>query len=146
MSTTQHLVRAVLVSASLLASFCCVGCASQHDLQEKAVEKFTSIGELADENIADPERRNEVKVLVERALGVVEDFYEKFAASQKKVRDLYRDYDSTREEFEHLYGQFRAERIRHSKMIIDLALRARKSVTPEEWKAIHDGLAERMED
>lgn len=88
--------------------------------------------------VAEPERAERALALIE---GMVEDsvaFSLSVARAQRELSALGQDFDSTREQFESIYEDVRAERRRRSDRIIDRSLELRTVVTADEWGALVD--------
>ena len=89
-------------------------------------------------SIKDPERAEKIIALGVRLDAKNRTLHEEITRLKQEMRDVNRNYDSTRGEYERTLAKFTERKNEALRQYLDSLFAMRQQATPEEWKALMD--------
>ena len=130
----KFLVAAVVIVPLLLCA-CSPGSKAKEGDPEKLRVKWE--GEVR-KSIKDPERAEKIIALGVRLDAKNRTLHEEITRLKQEMRDVNRNYDSTRGEYERTLAKFTERKNEALRQYLDSLFAMRQQATPEEWKALMD--------
>ena len=135
------------VLCALLALLILPGCS--HEPKPSALVSakgvFDELRAAVLREIKDPERANQVTVLVDQLEQLMIDAAEARKEHAHRMRSLNANYDATEEDFRALFTGFNVKQKIRQDWLLVIDERAREITTDREWKALSQGVAHALE-
>ena len=120
------------------------GCGGHHGYQRDssaAVERGTKqMNELIDQSVKDPAKATRVKALAKEIVDEAKHAHEQRRDGHRKLYELNADYNAPPEEFTKILDEINNAHMRSATKILGLRFKIKEQLTPEEWRAITDGM------
>ena len=120
------------------------GCGGHHGYQRDssaAVERGTKqMNELIDQSVKDPAKATRVKALAKEIVDEAKHAHEQRRDAHRKLYELNADYNAPPEEFTKILDEINNAHMRSATKILGLRFKIKEQLTPEEWRAITDGM------
>ena len=128
-----------------LAMFLFVGCSSKPSSEEEqASDPFQQVLMTLADSIEDPQRSARARELASQLIEAEREYLADIKVMRERWVSLFANYDSTNQDFEPIYSEMLKKRKGVAKQLVDLSLQLRDTMTPEEWEASHDRIADRL--
>lgn len=112
-----------------------------HGNMEAATERGVhEMEELVDRTVKDPAKADRVKGYVKDIVQEAKLSYQQKRESHKKLYDLNANYNAPVEDFTRILDDSHNASMRSATRILGLRFRIKEELTPEEWKALVDGM------
>jgi Spy/CpxP family protein refolding chaperone len=105
---------------------------------ERGVKEMAS---LIDRTVKDPEKAKQAKQIVEQIMAEVGQSFKQSREHHERLYALNANYRATPEEFTRILDDLNNQRMRSASMILALRFKMKDLLTPEEWKALTDEMA-----
>jgi len=96
---------------------------------------------LIDRTVKDPEKAKQAKQIVEQIVAEVGQSFKQSREYHERLYALNANYQATPEEFTKILDDLNNQRMRSASMILALRFKMKDLLTPEEWKALTDEMA-----
>ena len=120
------------------------GCGGHHGYQRDssaAVDRGTKqMNELIDQSVKDPAKATRVKALAKEIVDEAKHAHEQRRDAHRKLYELNADYNAPPEEFTKILDEINNAHMRSATKILGLRFKIKEQLTPEEWRAITDGM------
>lgn len=120
------------------------GCGGHHGYQRDgsaAVERGTKqMNDLIDQSVKDPNKASRVKALAKEIVDEAKQSHDQRRDAHRKLYELNGNYNAAPEEFTKILDEINNAHMRSATKILGLRFKIKEQVTPEEWRAITDGM------
>jgi thiamine biosynthesis lipoprotein ApbE len=131
-----------LLSALIIVTL--AGCGGHHGDQRDgsaAVERGTKqMNELIDQSVKDPHKAARVKALAKEIVDEAKQAHDQRRDAHRKLYELNGNYNAPPEDFTKILDEINNAHMRSATKILGLRFKIKEQVTPEEWRAITDGM------
>ena len=112
--------------------------------EEQASDPFQQVLMTLADSIEDPQRSARARELASQLIETEREYLADIKVMRERWVSLFANYDSTNQDFEPIYSELLKKRKGVAKQLVDLSLQLRDTMTPEEWEASHDRIADRL--
>ena len=137
MNTLMSLTRVLGLAIALIAIFACRHEASAKSLNDVAAIKIEKLSEHVQSVIEDRERADRIVSLIAELEEIFVEFQAEFSEHQKAMRRIFKDFRSSRGDYQRLLDTFNKKRIARNERILQIASKLRDETSPEEWKDLN---------
>ncbi|HKN85947.1 MAG TPA: hypothetical protein VJV04_03715 [Nitrospiraceae bacterium] len=138
----NRLHRTGLFAAILIVAL--AGCGGHHSAQRDggaAVERGAKqTNELIDQSVKDPTKAARVKALAKEIVDEAKQAHDQRRDAHRKLYELNADYNASPEDFTKILDEINNAHMRSATKILGLRFKIKEQVTPEEWRAITEGM------
>jgi len=131
-----------LLSAVVIVAL--AGCGGHHRAQRDgsaAVERGAKqMNELIDQSVKDPNKASRVKALAKEIVDEAKQSHDQRRDAHRKLYELNANYNAPPEEFTKMLDEISNAHMRSAAKILGLRFKIKEQVTPEEWRAITEGM------
>jgi hypothetical protein len=131
-----------LLSALVIVAL--AGCGGHHGVQRDgsaAIERGTKqMNELIDQSVKDPNKASRVKALAKEIVDEAKQSHDQRREAHRKLYELNANYNAPPEEFTKILDDISNAHMRSATKILGLRFKIKEQVTPEEWRAITEGM------
>ena len=131
-----------LLSALVIVTL--AGCGGHHGAQRDgsaAMERGTKqMNELIDQSVKDPTKASRVKTLAKEIVDEAKQAHDQRRDAHRKLYELNANYNAPPEEFTKMLDEISNVHMRSAAKILGLRFKIKEQVTPEEWRAITEGM------
>ncbi|HET7058663.1 MAG TPA: hypothetical protein VFI05_08015 [Nitrospiraceae bacterium] len=131
-----------LLSALVIVAL--AGCGGHHGYPRDgsaAVERGTKqMNELIDQSVKDPNKASRVKALAKEIVDEAKQSHDQRRDAHRKLYELNGNYNAPPEEFTKILDDISNAHMRSATKILGLRFKIKEQVTPEEWRAITEGM------
>jgi hypothetical protein len=131
-----------LLSALVIVTL--AGCGGHHGAQRDgsaAMERGTKqMNELIDQSVKDPTKASRVKALAKEIVDEAKQAHDQRRDAHRKLYELNANYNAPPEEFTKMLDEISNAHMRSAAKILGLRFKIKEQVTPEEWRAITEGM------
>lgn len=120
------------------------GCGGHHGYQRDgsaAVERGTKqMNDLIDQSVKDPNKASRVKALAKEIVDEAKQSHDQRRDAHRKLYELNGNYNAAPEEFTKILDEINNAHMRSATKILGLRFKIKEQLTPEEWRAITEGM------
>ena len=120
------------------------GCGGHHGYQRDgsaAVERGTKqMNDLIDQSVKDPNKASRVKALAKEIVDEAKQSHDQRRDAHRKLYELNGNYNAAPEEFTKILDEINNAHMRSATKILGLRFKIKDQLTPEEWRAITEGM------
>lgn len=131
-----------LLSALVIVTL--AGCGGHHGAQRDgsaAMERGTKqMNELIDQSVKDPTKASRVKALAKEIVDEAKQAHDQRRDAHRRLYELNANYNAPPEEFTKMLDEISNAHMRSAAKILGLRFKIKEQVTPEEWRAITEGM------
>jgi len=137
----NRLHRIGLFAAILIVAL--AGCGGHHSARDgsAAVERGTKqMNDLIDQSVKDPNKATRVKALAKEIVDEAKQAHDQRRDAHRKLYELNANYNAAPEDFTKILDEINNAHMRSATKILGLRFKIKEQVTPEEWRAITEGM------
>lgn len=131
-----------LFTAMLIVTL--AGCGGHHGSQRDgsgAMERGAKqMNELIDQSVKDSNKASRVKALVKEIVDEAKQSHDQRREVHGKLYELNGNYNAPPEDFTKILDEINHAHMRSATKILGLRFKIKEQVTPEEWRALTDGM------
>jgi hypothetical protein len=120
------------------------GCGGHHGYQRDgtaAMQRGTKqMNELIEQSVKDPDKASRVKALAKEIVDEAKQSHDQRREAHRKLYELNSNYNAPPEDFTKILDETNNAHMRSASKILGLRFKIKEQLTPEEWRAITDGM------